>query len=214
LGESKTFDSIEWLNNHGSDSIPVDYTIKTSVDGTTYDDLISVASNSENSKTHIFNAVNARYVRMRATEIVDYPTFALSEIRVLGGGYTANATVFKWQREYFDIRSSLSLHRDAVTNLTFRVTDGSEGRTFWLDDMKSAGPYLTDPTATGNVTSTVNRYLQYRTIFSTYDTLVTPWIDNVTVNYSEGAAAPSTDLLMRHGKYFDSGSMQSFWWAE
>lgn len=103
------------------------------------------------------------------------------------GGYTAKATVFKWQREYFDIRSSLASHRDAVTNLTFRVTDGSEGRTVWLDDLRSGGPYLTNPSAIDNITSTSQRYLQYRFFDTTYDTQVTSNVSSVTINYNEAS---------------------------
>jgi hypothetical protein len=53
------------------------------------------------------------------------------------GGYTANASVFKWQREYWNINNEiLDSHTDAITNLTLRLTDGSEGRTIWIDDLK------------------------------------------------------------------------------
>ena len=128
-----------------------------------------------------------------------------------GSGYTANASVFKWQREYFDIRDSLSTHRNATTRVTLRLTNSHEGKTIWIDDVKSAGPYLTDPTATSNVTSTDQRYVQYRALFNAYDMNVTPYLSSVTLNYSEG---PSNDLLMRHGKWFSSGTEQGFWWAQ
>ncbi|KKT91319.1 MAG: hypothetical protein UW91_C0034G0002 [Parcubacteria group bacterium GW2011_GWF2_45_11] len=52
------------------------------------------------------------------------------------GGFTVNAAVFKWQREYFDLTGSLSTHRDAITNLTLRPTNGAEGRTIYLDDCR------------------------------------------------------------------------------
>ncbi|MBI4999736.1 hypothetical protein HZB97_03130, partial [Candidatus Gottesmanbacteria bacterium] len=101
--------------------------------------------------------------------------------------------------------------RYAVTRSTLRVTDGSEGRTVWLDDFKSAGPYLTAPSATGNVTSTVQRYLQYHFFVSSWDTAVTSYISMVTLNYTSG---PTLDLLMRHGNWFSSGVMQKYWWAQ
>ena len=129
-----------------------------------------------------------------------------------GSGYTANATVFKWQKEWMDVTAPLSTQVDAVTRLTLRCTDGSEGRNVYLDDFKSGGPYLTNPAATSNVTSTVQRYMQYRAILSTTgsDLGTTPYLSGVTVNYTSG---PSTDQLMRHGRYFSSNALQGFWWA-
>jgi hypothetical protein len=126
------------------------------------------------------------------------------------GGYTVNAQVFKWQREWVDVTAPLGSQVDAVTRLTLRCTDGSEGRTVYLDDFKSGGAYLTNPSATGNVTSTVQRYMQYRALFSTTDPAVTPYLSGVTVNYTSG---PTNAQLMRHGKWFSSGVKQSFWWA-
>ncbi|MEK9195927.1 MAG: hypothetical protein AAB914_01020, partial [Patescibacteria group bacterium] len=99
------------------------------------------------------------------------------------GGYTTKATVFKWQREYFDLTGIMSTQRDAITRLTLRATDGSQGSTVWLDDFRSGGPYLTTPTGS-TVTSTLNRYLQYQSISSTTDTAVTPSLSAVTVNYT------------------------------
>lgn len=104
------------------------------------------------------------------------------------GGYTTNAKVFKWQREYFDLTGSLTTHRDAVTRLTWRVTDGSQGANVWLDDIRSAS-YINRTTCdtlntttgectytipAGSVTSTLNRYAQIRAIMSTWDTAVSP----------------------------------------
>ena len=98
-------------------------------------------------------------------------------------GFTTNATAFKWQREWFDLSASLSAHRDAVTRLTFRVSSASEGRTFWLDDFKSGGPYLT--TAAGSsITSSAAQYMQYRFCPSTTDTNVSPNVSNVRVDHT------------------------------
>lgn len=128
--------------------------------------------------------------------------------------FTANARVFKWQREWFDLTGPLDSHINATTRITLRVTDGSEGRTFWLDDFKSGGAYITSSPYSSfdeaNQTST-QRYFQYRFIVSTTDTVVTPYITSATVTYTTG---PTNDLLMRHGKWFSSGAKQSFWWAQ
>jgi hypothetical protein len=98
--------------------------------------------------------------------------------------FTANARVFKWQREWFDVSGPLSGHVDATTKITLRVTDGSEGRTFWLDDFRSGGAYLTDSSGS-TVSSTAQRYFQYRIIFSTTDTAVSPSVTSVTTSYTE-----------------------------
>ena len=60
-----------------------------------------------------------------------------------GNGYSPNATVFKWQREYFDITGAATTTRDAITNLTIRPTNGAGGRTVWLDDFRYNTNYLT-----------------------------------------------------------------------
>jgi hypothetical protein len=112
------------------------------------------------------------------------------------GGYSTNAKVFKWQREYFDTSASLSAHRDATTRLTIRVTDGSAGSTVWLDDFRSNTNYINDntpdsfDTATGigtysntSIPSTLNRYFQYRAINSSWDTAVSPQLTSVSLNY-------------------------------
>ena len=129
-----------------------------------------------------------------------------------GSGFTANATVFKWQQEWMDLTSPLTSHINDVARVTLRSTDGNEGRNIFLDDFKAGGPYLTTPNATGNVTSTKNRYMQYRALFSTRDGAVTPALTGATVNYSAGPS--STDVLMRHGKWFDSsGTLKPHWWG-
>lgn len=102
------------------------------------------------------------------------------------GGYSANATIMKWERKYLDIRGVLPTQQDAVTRVNFKFINGVEGRTIWIDDIKSAGPDLTDPTATLNITNTDQRYIQYRFIATTSDPFVTPSVNSVTINYTEG----------------------------
>jgi hypothetical protein len=111
------------------------------------------------------------------------------------GGYTANATFFKWQREMFDPTGSLTTQRDAVTRITLRVTDGSEGRTFWLDDFKSGGAYLTTPGGS-TVSSTAQRYFQYRTIYSSTDPAVSSDVTSVTLNYTTGETTTNYSLYI------------------
>jgi hypothetical protein len=115
------------------------------------------------------------------------------EVSVIGGwdttstfpssGYTANATVFKWQKEYFDLSSPLSTHIDAVTNLTLRVTNGHEGRTIWLDDLNSSTGYLSTNTGSTITSATGNRFMQYRAILASSDTDVSANVSDVTLDY-------------------------------
>jgi len=99
------------------------------------------------------------------------------------GGYSVNATVFKWQREYFDITGSLSTHRDATTKITLRITDGSSGANVWLDDFRSVGSYLTNPAGSTITSSLGKRYFQYRAIFSSNDSAVSPSLTSATLDY-------------------------------
>ncbi|MGI5825810.1 MAG: LamG-like jellyroll fold domain-containing protein [Patescibacteria group bacterium] len=112
------------------------------------------------------------------------------------GGFTTNATVFKWQREYFDITGIMPEHRNAINRITLRLTDGSQGANIWLDDIKASGGYLTNPNSTiNNITSsTGNRYFQYRAILSSSDTTVSPSLTSVTLDYVSNSppTAPTT----------------------
>ncbi|PJE73956.1 MAG: hypothetical protein COV02_00310, partial [Candidatus Terrybacteria bacterium CG10_big_fil_rev_8_21_14_0_10_41_10] len=99
------------------------------------------------------------------------------------GGFTQYATVFKWQREYFDLTGSLSTHRDAITNLTIRPTNGAEGRTIYLDDFRYNTNYLTTPSSSA-ITSSNNRYLQYRAIFTSWDNFVSPFLTSISNAYT------------------------------
>jgi len=105
-------------------------------------------------------------------------------------GFTANATVFKWQREYWPITSPLDEYLNATTELTLKITDGQQGRTIWLDDLKHNSSYLTDSTG-ASLTSTAQRYFQYRAIFTTSDTDVSPSLTSLTLNYTDNEA-PTT----------------------
>lgn len=121
-------------------------------------------------------------------------------------GFGANATVFKWQKEYWDISAPLDSHLNAATQVTLRVTDGNEARNIYVDDLKSFTNLLTDPAATENITSLNNRYFQYRTIFSTADRNVTPYLSQVTASYNLDEAYSSWRLDENSGDtVYDSG---------
>jgi hypothetical protein len=110
------------------------------------------------------------------------------------GGFTTGASVFKWQREYWDITGSLSTQRDAIAVLTLRPTDGSSGRNVYIDDLNSAGDYLSTPGGSTITSLPFKRYFQYRTIFSSWDTNVSPSLVSATVNYNANTG-PTTPTL-------------------
>jgi hypothetical protein len=118
------------------------------------------------------------------------------------GGYTTGAVLFKWQREFWDMSGTMSNQRDAVTKISLRMNDGNEGRTVYLDDINSFGNYLTAPTAPGNITSLDSRYFQYRSVLSSSDKQVTPYLSQVTVDYTP-TPAPPTNVLATNGTYTD-----------
>jgi len=110
------------------------------------------------------------------------------------GGYTTNADVFKWQREYWDITDISPNDRNAITKLGLRVLDGSQGFNVYLDDIKSNSNYMTNPTGS-TIASTPQRYFQYRAILTTNDTLGTPSLTSVTLNYTtNNPPSPPTGL--------------------
>ncbi|HNR53092.1 MAG TPA: LamG domain-containing protein [Candidatus Dojkabacteria bacterium] len=128
------------------------------------------------------------------------------------GGYTVNADVFKWQKEYIPIKNrTVSSHVDAVNLLTFRITNGDQGRNVWIDDLRSSSGYLSAYTGEELTFPSSGRYFQYKAIFSTWDNAVTPYISQVQLDYFSG---PTNEQLMRHGKWFDSsGTRKGFWWV-
>jgi hypothetical protein len=106
-------------------------------------------------------------------------------------GFSANAIIFKWQREYMDLRGAISSQKNAVTYLTLRVNDGSQGANVWLDDLKSTSGYMTTNTGNSISSSTGNRYFQYQAIFSAYDPAVSASLTGVTLDFN--TSAPSLD---------------------
>jgi hypothetical protein len=129
------------------------------------------------------------------------------------GGFTVNADVFKWQKEYIPVKNrTISTQVDATNLLTFRLNDGNEGRNIWIDDLRSSPGYLKN--SSSEVISFANnaQYVQYKTIFTSWDSNVTPYISQVQIDYT--GSGPTIDQLMKHGMWFDSsGAKKSFWWV-
>mgnify|MGYP000951961539 FL=1 len=122
-------------------------------------------------------------------------------------GYTINATVFKWQRVYLDLWGSTNLEydNDSVTNITVKKINDN-GSNLYIDDIR-AGEELAYLGST--------KYFQYDSIFTTYDSNITPYLSSVQIDYSSSFVGPTNEQLMRHGKWFDSnGAKQNFWWID
>jgi len=103
------------------------------------------------------------------------------------GGFTANANAFKWQREYWNLKNSPTQPAadvNAVTTLSLRLTSGNEGRTIWLDDLRSSGDYLVTPGGSTITSATGNRYFQYRILDMTRDYNVSSSITSASLNYT------------------------------
>ena len=123
------------------------------------------------------NAINT------STGAITVPSWDSGSTFPSGNGYSPNATVFKWQREYFDLTVAATTTRDAITNLTLRPTNGAGGRTVYMDDFRYNTNYLT-ASSSSTITSSNNRYLQYRTIFTSTDTFVSPFLSAFNTLYT------------------------------
>jgi len=132
-------------------------------------------------------------------------------------GYTTAANVFKWQKEYWDISDIPTADRDAITKLGIRVLDGSQGFDMYLDDFKTSGDYLTNPLGGETITSTVNRYFQYRAILTTNDTSVTPALTSVTLDYTTNQTPIAPTSLLTNSQtnptYINIGTTSPFFSA-
>jgi len=115
------------------------------------------------------------------------------------GGYTANADVFKWQREYWNLTEPLDSHLNAATAIALRITDGNEGRTMWFDDFRSSGDYLTTSGGSTITSSTNNRYFQYRMIAHSWDENVSSSLTSATLDYHTSIAPLAPTSLLTEG---------------
>jgi ribosomal protein L24 len=118
-------------------------------------------------------------------------------------GFSEDAQVFKWQREYFDISDVRVQDKNSTSLISFRLTNGHEGRTIWLDDAKAAADYLTTPLSSAIVSTTGNRYVQYRTIFTTTDAFVSSSISKVTMDGFDGSSTSSGNCYLEESSHDD-----------
>lgn len=147
---------------------------------------------------------NVNGIRYMATGTVTSVTASTGSAGVSGwdagstfppSGYTQNASLFKWQTEYWKIQeTNLSSHLDAVSLITIRVTDGKIGRELWIDNIGSTGSYLTNPSGSTITSSTGNRYMQYRVIQNSNSRDLSSKLSLLSVDYTSNVA-PNTPTL-------------------
>ncbi len=128
------------------------------------------------------------------------------------GGFTTKANVFKWQKEYLPIKGrTLDTHLDRANLLTMRVDNTYGGRNIWIDNITSE-EYL--PTVSPELITLGSsyRFFQYKATLTSTDTDVSPIINQVQLDYT--VDGPTMNQIMRHGKWFNSGVKQPFWWAK
>jgi len=100
-------------------------------------------------------------------------------------GFTQQADVFKWERQYWDIEKATGLPNNnfGIQRMNLHVTNGNEGRTIWFDNLQAVDNKLTSPTSSVP-TSTPQRYFQYRSIFMSADRNISTALQSVTLDYS------------------------------
>lgn len=110
-------------------------------------------------------------------------------------GFTTNAAIYKWQREY------ISLFGYSGGQIAIKATEE-------IKDINLLSAYE------GEVPSSKDeaQYLQYKFIFTTVKSYLTPYLSSVNINYS--SAGPRMDQILRHGKWFNEEGKQSFWWVK
>ena len=121
-------------------------------------------------------------------------------------GYSTNATVIKWQKEYFDLGGIASDQRNAVTKVTMKATSNI-GANVWFDDLKT-NLYLNDTapdsfnTQTGIGTYSVSipqsrsQYFQYRAVLNSSDPNTSPSLNSARLDYINNTTPPAPHHLL------------------
>lgn len=119
-------------------------------------------------------------------------------------GYSTQATVLKWESAYILVSTYLdsnipNLSTNMVTNLNENISD-----IYLFSTQASNNDILLDIKS--------SRYLKYKMIFVTSKEGTSSLLSSTTIEFENGG--PSMDKVMRHGKWFNEGSKQSYWWVK
>jgi hypothetical protein len=159
------------------------------------------------------------YAAQGIVKAVDASTGAIEVVSWLSGstfpngsqtGFSQYADVFNWQQEWIDLSGARADDINAISQISLKLADSSFGRNIWIDDIKVGGPYLTDSQGS-SPTSTAQRYLQYRAIFSSNDSNVSPSLSSVTINYSEAILPPPGFIAQNLPNTLVPSTIESAW---
>ncbi|HOV30015.1 MAG TPA: LamG domain-containing protein, partial [Candidatus Dojkabacteria bacterium] len=126
-------------------------------------------------------------------------------------GFSSNADVFKWQKEYIPVKDrTLDTHLDQAKLLTLRVDNAYGGRNVWIDNLTSDEYVTPSPQDIINLGKSY-RFFQYKAVLMSTDPDTSPIISQIQLDYTP---IPPMNRIMRHGKWFLSGTKQPFWWAK
>jgi hypothetical protein len=188
-------DSGDLISGSGDLSFTVDathYGLQEKADALYVGDKIIVRENYDGTEYIAQGIVNSVNAATGAVTVVSWDVTGGSTFPPVG--FSTGASVFKWQREYWNITEPLHSHVDATNKLTLRMLDGVDGRNIWIDDFRSSSGYLSLPNASTITSSLTKRYFQYRTILSSFDDTVSATLSAVTLNYTANAYAATPTL--------------------
>ncbi len=117
-------------------------------------------------------------------------------------GFSSSAQVLKWQSEYISTKDFLEIGE--VVNL-INMKYGS------IQNIKNISIFSAFNSNDTIAMEQTDRYLRYRFIYVTSKYGVSSYLSGINIDY--GSNGPSMDQVMRHGKWFNEGSKQTFWWS-
>ncbi len=161
--------------------------IKENYDGTEY--LAQATVQSVNTGTNTIN------IRKWEGDVPEQGTAVCGGVNTYC--FSPNATIFKWQRIYWDLsdisRGSGSGDNmnplDAIDRITYRTPNGAIGKNVYLDNLVSVENYLTDPSLE-LLNNQNGRYAQYRAILTSVSNALAPTLNSLTLNYKDGTVTP------------------------
>ena len=119
------------------------------------------------------------------------------------GGFTTEASVLKWQTEYIPLKDFLN-QNILPTSVVMGYASKVDIKNVLLFSGIEAGD-------TSHLSQNEGAYVKYRVVFTSSKYAISPYISSIKIEYEQGG--PSMEQIMRHGKWFDGGVKQPFWWS-
>lgn len=120
-------------------------------------------------------------------------------------GFSEKVKVYKLQREYIPLKSYIGAQKEFTSLFLYGQNLGE------IKNIELITP-IKESEYSAFSGSVENQFLQYKFIFTTKFSYLTPYLSSVNINYVSGG--PNIDQIMRHGKWFNDGEKQPFWWAK